>query len=95
MEENEASTDGIISIMWEQNTYVPGYGNDHLVWGFCVGDLLKVERSQNAQDDLQDSSTPTTRLEGLILTLADFHSYGNFLEVNCFLLQMYSVFLHQ
>lgn len=37
----------------------PVHGNDHLVWTFCVGDLVTVERSQNAQNDLQDSSTPT------------------------------------
>ena len=56
MEENEAFTDGIISIMQEQHTsdtYIPGYGNDHLVWAFCVIDLLMVERSQNVHDDLQ------------------------------------------
>ena len=58
MEEYEASTDGIISIMREQHTYVPGHGNDHLVRTLCVGDLLTVERSQNPQDDL---SNPTGR----------------------------------
>ena len=42
-----------------QHTYVPVHGNDHLVWTFCVGVLVTVERSQNAQNDLQDSSTPT------------------------------------
>lgn len=43
MEESEAFTDGIISIMQEQHTsdtYIPGYGNDHLVWTFCVIDLF-------------------------------------------------------
>lgn len=94
MEENGASTDGNISVMREQHRCVPVHGNDHLVWTFCVGDLVTVERSQNAQNDLQDSSTPTRCLEGLIPTLVDFHSYGDFLEVNCFLLQMYSIFLH-
>ena len=59
MEENGASTDGNISVMREQHTYVPVHGNEHLVWTFCVGDLVTVERSQNAQNDLQDSSTPT------------------------------------
>ena len=47
-----------------------------------VGDLLTTERSENAQDDLQDSTTPSKRLEGLIPALADFHTYGNFLEVS-------------
>ena len=57
MEENEAFTDGIISIMQEQHTsdtYIPGYGNDHLFWAFLsLIYLLMVERSQNAHDDLQ------------------------------------------
>ena len=52
MEENEASTDGIISIMQEQCTYVPGHRNDYLVPTFCVGDLLTA--FQNAQDDFKD-----------------------------------------
>ena len=91
MEEYEASTDVIISIMREQHTYVPCHGNDYLGRTFCVGDLFTVERSQNPQDDL---SNPTGQLEGLIPAFADFHSYGNCLEVNYFLWQMYSVFIH-
>ena len=67
--------------MREQHTYVPGHNTERLVRTMGVGDLLSVERSQNAQDDLQDSTTPSARLEGLIPALADFHTYGNFLEV--------------
>ncbi|XP_012565756.2 uncharacterized protein LOC105849853 [Hydra vulgaris] len=62
-----------------QHKLVPGHGSDHLVR--TVGDLLTVERKQKAQDDLRDSSTPSTRLEGLVPCLGDFHTYGNFLEV--------------
>ena len=46
-----------------------------------MGDLLTVEREQNAQENLQDSPNSSARLEGLIPALADFHTYGNFMEV--------------
>jgi len=81
---NEASTDGILKIMEYQHKYVPS--NDHaMVRTFAVGDLLTVERSQNAQEDMIDHPKPTERLEGLIPGLADFHTYGNFLEVRAIL----------
>ena len=64
-----------------QHNLVPGHGSDHLVRMFSIRDLLTVERGQNAQDDLSDSPTTSTRLEGLIPGLADFHTYGNFMEV--------------
>ena len=44
-------------------------------------DLLAVEREQNAQENLQDSPNSSARLEGLIPALADFHTYGSFMEV--------------
>ena len=64
-----------------QHQLVPGYGSDHLVRLFSVGDLLTVEREQNAQENLQDSPSSSSRLEGLIPASADFHTYGNFMEV--------------
>lgn len=81
LEENENSTDGIISILKEEHTLVPCHLTTNLRT-FAVGDLLTVERSQNAQKGLQDAITSTKRLDGLIPALADFHTYGNFLEVS-------------
>ena len=46
-----------------------------------MGDLLTVEREQNVQENLQDSPNSSSRLEGLIPALADFHTYGKFMEV--------------
>ena len=71
-----------------QLQFVPGHDSDHLVRVLSVGDLLTVERQQNVQDDLIDSASPSARLEGLIPGLADFHSYGNFMEVSCFYLHI-------
>ena len=46
-----------------------------------MGDLLTVEREQNAQENLQDSPNSSARLECLTSALADFHTYGDFMEV--------------
>ena len=71
----------MIDIMQEQHKLVPGHNSPHLVRTLSFGDLLTVERQQNAQEDLKDSATPSGRLERLIPALADFHSCGNFMEV--------------
>jgi len=78
---NEAKTEGIIEISQYQHKLVPGNNTDTVIRMLSVGDLLTVERQQNAQEDMRDSATPSSRLEGLIPALADFHSYGNFMEV--------------
>lgn len=64
-----------------QHKLIPGNDSQH-VRVFSVGDLLTVEREQNAQEDLRDSPTCSSRLEGLIPALADFHTFGNFMEVS-------------
>ena len=57
------------------------------------GDLLTVERKQNAQGNLQDSPNSSARLEGLIPALADFHTYGNFMEVFNTIVLLFGVIL--
>ena len=81
---NESTTEGIIDIMQFQHKLLPGHDTDNILRTLSVGDLLTVERQQNAQEILSDGPTPSKRLEGLIPTLADFHAYGNFLEVCMF-----------
>ena len=46
---NENTEEGIIEIMKMQHQLVPGHGSAHLVRLFSVGDLLTVEREQNAR----------------------------------------------
>ena len=46
-----------------------------------MGDLLTVQREQNVQGNLQDSTNTSDRLVGLISALANFHTYGSFMEV--------------
>ena len=79
--ENENTEEDIIEIMKMQHQLVPGHESDHFVRFFSVGDLLTVEREQNAQENLQDSPSNSSRLEGLIPASADFHTYENFMEV--------------
>ena len=74
--------------MRHQHQFSAGHDSDNLVRIFLIGDLLTVERQQNAQDNLSNSASPSARLEGLIPGLADFHSYGNFMEVSCFYLHI-------
>ena len=85
---NEASTEGIIEIMRHEHQFSAGHDSDNLVRIFSIGDLLTVERQQNAQDNLSNSASPSARLEGLIPGLADFYSYGNLMEVSCFCLHI-------
>ena len=46
---NENTEEGIIEIMKMQHQLVPEHGSAHLVRLFSVGDLLTVEREQNAR----------------------------------------------
>lgn len=63
--------------------YVPRTGTDKLLPILSVGDLLTVERELNAQEDMRNATTREKRKEGLIPTMADFHCFGNFLDVSC------------
>ena len=81
LNKSEQTTEGIIDIMEEQHKLVPVLCNG-LVRLLTCGDLMTLEREINAQIDKEDSFTAAQRLEGLIPILADFHTYGNFLEVS-------------
>ena len=65
-----------------QHQFVPSDGDDSVLRMFSVGDLLTVGRMQNAHIDMQDATSITERIEGLIPALADFHTFENFLEVS-------------
>ncbi|XP_066926091.1 uncharacterized protein [Clytia hemisphaerica] len=81
LNKNENKTEDIIEIMKDLHTMVPCLEDGELVKTFSVGDLLTVERETNGQENLRCSTTVAKRLEGLIPALADFHTYGNFMEV--------------
>ena len=65
--------------------FVTGNDTDSLMKIVCAGDLLTCERELNGIEHQKDASTPTKRFEGLVPTIVEFHTFGNFLEVGCFL----------
>ena len=71
----------MLKIMKHLHKYVAEDKSGGLLRMFAVGDLLTVERSQKSQIDVFDHPSSKERLEGLVPALADFHTYGNFLEV--------------
>ena len=78
--ETEQTSEGIIDILEYQHSLVP-HMNGRPVQLFAVGDQKTFERSLAGQSDRSDSPTPSTRFEGLLPAIADFHAYGNFYEV--------------
>lgn len=89
LHKDENISDEMIDIMTFLHQFVPSDG-ESIKPVLCFGDELTCERLHNAQEDRRDSSTVTTRLEGLIGCIADFHAFGNFLGVRVFL----SNFIH-
>ena len=53
---NETTNDGMIEIMQCMHKLVPGHNTEHLVRTLSFGDLLTVERQENAQEQLKDST---------------------------------------
>ena len=82
MMENENTSEGIGKIMERMHQYVPGHGTDRLQLTMFGGDLLSVERASNAQEDKQDSFTPSRKLLGLMPVLEDWHTMANFYMVS-------------
>ena len=50
------------------------------------GDYLTFERHKEAQTAMQDTRTPSSRLEGLIPKIEDFHAQMEWMQVHVLLL---------
>ena len=50
------------------------------------GDYLTFERHKEAQSAMQDARTPSSRLEGLIPKIEDFHAQMKWMQVHVLLL---------
>ena len=90
LEKNENETSDMIDIKHHMHTLVPAHISKEktcLRPILCFGDLLTVERGLHAQEDRRNSMDPSSRLKGLIDVLADFHTFGNFVDVNNLKLQ--------
>ncbi|XP_071796288.1 uncharacterized protein [Asterias amurensis] len=79
--ENENTSEGILKTMQYMHQYVPGHATDKLTRVISAGDLLSCERESSCQEQQQNSDSPSSRFEGLMPVIADFHTYANFLEV--------------
>ena len=80
--ENENTTEGIYKIMHHLHQYVPGHGSDKVIPIISAGDLLTCERESSCKAEQQNSTTPSTHLEGLVPVIGDFHALGNFYQVH-------------
>jgi hypothetical protein len=74
----------MIDILKFLHQFVPVGPEGEPISVLSFGDLLTCERQQNSQEDQRDSPTAFKRLEGLIPCIADFHTFGNFLQVLTF-----------
>ena len=72
---------GMIDIMAFLHQFVPVGKDEEPYHVLSFGDLLTCERQQNSQEDQRNSPSVSKRLEGLIPCIADFHTFGNFLQV--------------
>ena len=80
--ENENTAEGILKTMHYMHKYVPGHGTDNVTQVISAGDLLSCERESSCRSEQQNSSSPSSRFEGLMPVIADFHAHANFLEVS-------------
>lgn len=71
----------MIDIMAFLHQFVPVEQNGEPNYVLSFGDLLTCERQQNSVEHQRDGPTVSKRLGGLIPCIADFHTFGNFLQV--------------
>ena len=75
----------MIDILQFVDGYVPGNNEDSSeskpVKVLSGGDYLTFERHKEAQSAMQDGRTPSSRLEGLIPKIEDFHVQMEWLQV--------------
>lgn len=80
----------MIDILRFVHDYVPGNNEDPAeskpVKVLSGGDYPTFERHKEAQSAMQDARTPSSRLEGLIPKIEDFHAQMKWMQVHVFLL---------
>ncbi|XP_071151008.1 uncharacterized protein [Mytilus edulis] len=81
---NETKTAEVIHLLRDlQTKYVPYHDEEIVEPVFFGGDRLTDERIQCAQQAMLNEETKTSRLEGFISKIEDFHRLMNFLEAIC------------
>ena len=81
---NEQYEEDMIDILEYLHPYVPFHdpeSNSKPVKVLSGGDYLTFERHKEAQSVMQDARTPSSRMEGLIPKIEDFHNQAEWLKV--------------
>lgn len=80
----------MIDILRFVHDYVPGNNEESAeskpVKVLSGGDYLTFERHKEAQSAMQDARTPSSRMEGLIPKIEDFHAQMKWMQVHVLLL---------
>lgn len=86
LRKNEQYEEDMIEILEYLHPYVPFHdpeSNSKPVKVLSGGDYLTFERHKEAQSSMQDARTPSSRLEGLIPKIEDFHNQAEWMKVTC------------
>jgi hypothetical protein len=91
MQKNEQYSDQMVDILEEVHRYVPFTSatqepNIRPATIPFVGDYLTVERGNGALSCKRNSRTPSSKLCGLVMQLAEFHNQAEFMKVYVVLL---------
>ena len=86
MKKNEQFTDQMVDILEQVHQYVPltSSSQDPSIRPATipfVGDYLTVERGNGALSCKRNSRTPSSRLSGLVMQMAEFHNQAEFMKV--------------
>lgn len=87
LRKNEQYEEDMIDILEFLHPYVPCHDPETTrkpVKVLSGGDYLTFERHKEAQSSMQDARTPSSRLEGLIPKVEDFHNQAEWMKVNYF-----------
>ena len=83
---NEQYNDQMVDICQFMHKYVPGHEDNEESTSQPVkilsgGDYLTFERHRSAQASMANGRTPSSRLEGLIPKMEEFHNQAELLKV--------------
>ena len=85
MQKNEQYADQMVDILSEVHKYVPVMqqhdSSEHPVTTPFVGDYLTVERGNGGLSCKRNSRSSSSRLEGLVMEMAEFHNQAELLKV--------------
>lgn len=85
LKKNESKNEDMVDICKFLHQFVPGHTVDEDIKPVKIlsgGDYLTFERHKQAQMSLRDDDCPSSRLEGLIPKMEEFHNQAELLKVS-------------